>query len=100
VKTSHQLKGTNVNSIQQNLLQDNPQTEDGAEVQGCELGRELADCPLKKAGCGSLYSAVMYVMPPWFVRAYARENLGDEKEVQAWLQRLEDVTPGGKGRRL
>jgi hypothetical protein len=74
----------------------NTQTDTSPTVKGCELGRELADCPLKRVGCGSLYSALMHVMPPWHLRIYVREQLPHDKEAQAWLRRLDDATPGAR----
>ncbi len=73
-----------------NTQSDIPQTPEG-----CKLGRELGDCPLKRVGCGSLYDALMFIMPPWHLRIYVREQLPHDKEAQAWLRRLDDVTPGG-----
>lgn len=74
----------------------NNQSDIPQQPEGCKLGRELADCPLKRVGCGSLYSAVMHVMPPWHLRIYVREHLPHDKEAQAWLRRLDDATPGAR----
>ncbi len=71
----------------------NNQSDIPQEPEGCKLGRELADCPLKRVGCGSLYSAVMYVMPPWSVREYLKATMGSDPAVKLWLAHLDNVTP-------
>jgi hypothetical protein len=71
----------------------NNQSDIPQEPEGCKLGRDLADCPLKRAGCGSLYSAVMYVLPPWSVREYLKATMGSDPAVKLWLAHLDHVTP-------
>lgn len=58
---------------------------------GCKLGRELGDCALRRAGCGSLYDVAMYLLPPWSVREYIRAALSNDPAARAWLARLEHV---------
>jgi hypothetical protein len=67
--------------------------EDTPAVEGCKLGRELSDCPLKRVGCGSLYDALMYISPPWSIRKYVRATMGDDAAARTWLKHLDDVTP-------
>jgi hypothetical protein len=62
-------------------------------VTPCMLGRELTDCPLKRVGCGSLYDALMHVMPPFHIRIFVREQLVGDRAAQDWLRRLDDVMP-------
>lgn len=63
------------------------------DPQGCLLGRELGNCPLQRRGCGSLYQALMYAMPPYHVRLLVREQLAGDSAAQAWLRRLDDILP-------
>jgi hypothetical protein len=80
----------------QSLAQNNPQdkTQDSPQVNaGCMLGRELKDCPIKRAGCNSLYAALMHVMPPYHLRLLVRDQLAHDKAAQDWLRRLDDVLP-------
>ncbi len=69
------------------------QSDTPQELASCQLGRELGDCPLKRVGCGSLYDAVMYVLPPWSIRAYVKANMGNDPAVALWLAHLDHVTP-------
>jgi putative DNA primase/helicase len=52
----------------------NNQSDTPQPVEGCKLGRELTDCPLKRVGCGSLYDALLYITPPWSIREYVHED--------------------------
>ena len=63
-------------------------------AEDCKLGRKLGDCALRRqAGCGSLYAAMMHVLPPFHIRVMLREHLAGDKAAQDWLQRLDDVSP-------
>lgn len=73
---------------------DNVESKSPPEPEGCMLNRELGDCPIRRnAGCGSLYAAMQYVMPPYHVRLLVREQLAGDKAAQDWLRRLDDVLP-------
>lgn len=61
----------------------------GAAVEGCKLGRELGDCPLRRSGCATLYDVLRYLMPPGHVREHVRAGLGDDPAAMNWLARLD-----------
>lgn len=63
--------------------------EADAQPEGCKLGRELGECPLRRSGCGSLYDVLRYLMPPGHVREYIRARLGEDQAAMAWLARLD-----------
>jgi hypothetical protein len=82
-----------MNSITEKSPAINNQSDTPQSVEGCKLGRELADCPLKRVGCGSLYDALLYITPPWIIREYVRATMGDDAAARTWLKHLDDVTP-------
>jgi hypothetical protein len=61
----------------------------GAAVEGCRLGRELGDCPLRRSGCATLYDVLRYLMPPGHVREHVRAGLCDDPAAMNWLARLD-----------
>lgn len=63
--------------------------EADAQPEGCKLGRELGDCPLRRSGCGSLYDVLRYLMPPGHVREYIRARMGEDPAAMTWLARLD-----------
>src|SRR5262245_49432581 len=56
-------------------------TEEVLPAESCRLGRELGECPLRRAGCGSLHDAVLFVMPPLHIVEHVRQTMPDDKEV-------------------
>jgi hypothetical protein len=82
-----------MNSISLKPESSNNQSDIPQQPEGCKLGRDLADCPLRRVGCGSLYSAVMYVLPPWSVREYVKATMGNDPAVKLWLTHLDHVAP-------
>lgn len=56
---------------------------------GCELGRRLSHCALRRAGCGSLYEVLKYLYPPHSVIMELRNRADLPPEVADWLRRLE-----------
>jgi hypothetical protein len=60
-------------------------------TRGCGLGRSLDDCNLRRrAGCTRLYDVLVHLAPPAAVLAWARKQ--PDREVQAWLHRVGDLT--------
>jgi hypothetical protein len=57
----------------------------------CRLGRPLGDCALRRAGCGSLYEVLAFVMPPMVLVAELRRRQDLPVEVRHWLVRLAEV---------
>ena len=65
-----------------------PTTTDAAP-RGCELGRRLSHCALRRAGCGSLYEVLKYLYPPHSVIMELRNRPDLPPDVVDWLRRLE-----------
>jgi len=81
----------------QSLAQNDPQdkTQDSPQVPaGCMLGRELKDCPAKRAGCHNHLEMLRFMYPPLIVRSYILATMADNAEIRAWLQRIDAVLPG------
>lgn len=70
---------------------DRPQTTE-PRPKGCELGRSLGECHLRRAGCGSLYDVLCLLYPPPAVIAELRSRRDLDPDVVKWLRRLEAVT--------
>lgn len=57
----------------------------------CELGRQLGNCALRQAGCGSLYDVLCTLYPPPALLVELRSRQDIDPDVARWLQRLENV---------
>lgn len=68
-----------------------PNTE--ATPTGCELGRPLGDCALRRAGCGSLYEVLTRLYPPPALLAELGRVPDLDPAIVRWLKNLEAVTP-------
>ena len=63
-----------------------------AEPDGCQLGRKLGDCRLKRAGCGSLFEVLTYCYPPLQIIAELRSRSDLDPKVRGWLARIQAIT--------
>jgi len=77
--------------IAETMPTERPQVADETP-KGCELGRPLGDCSLRRAGCGSLYDVLRTVYPPMAVLQELRTRPDLDPDVARWLKRLETVT--------
>lgn len=66
---------------------------------GCELGRPLGDCALRRAGCGSLYEVLTRLYPPPALFAELGRVPDLDPAIVRWLKNLEAVTPRPEGTR-
>jgi hypothetical protein len=55
---------------------------------GCQLGRELGQCPLK-GKCGSLIDVLTYMHPPAHAIAWAKAS--DDPQVRKWGERMDQL---------
>jgi hypothetical protein len=63
------------------------------ELTGCQLGRELGECPLR-GKCDSLYDVLLFSYPPLPILAAALGS--DDPQVRAWARRMDQLlTPTG-----
>ena len=78
---------------------DRPQSAE-ASPKGCQLGRPLGECHLRRAGCGSLYEVLRTIYPPPALLAELGRLPDLDPEIVRWLKNLEAVTPTGKSMAL